>query len=104
MSTYNGKIVYTGNLMKYTNGQNKLHRENVTLAYEESTDTFSCLNDTLNSYIDLLRNDLSEEQKEECRKTIKKHSYPYINSCIEGSIYVDENSIRMLIDSDNKHR
>lgn len=103
MSKYKEMVIYSGNLIQYVNGQNKLYRENVCLVYEESTDTFSSLNDTLNCYIDLLRDDLSEEQKEKCRETINKHSYPYINSYIEGNIYVDENSIQILIDN-SKHR
>lgn len=104
MSKYKEMVIYSGNLMKYTNGKSKLYRENVCLLYEPNTDTFSCYSDTLNCYIDLLRDDLSEEKKDECRKTIKKHSFPYVNSGIEEQIYVDENSIQVVIDSSSKHR
>lgn len=104
MSKYKEQVVYSGNLMKNTNGQSLLHRENVYLAYEEKTDTFSLLNDTLNCYIDLLRDDLSEDAKEKCRETIKKHSYPYINSGLENQIYVDEESVKIVVDSSNKRR
>ena len=103
MSKYNGKIIYTGNLMKYTNGQSVLHKENVTLAYEEYTDTFSCLDYTLNCYIGLL-SDKTDKWKAEYRRIIKKHTYSYINSYDEGNIYVDENSIKVLVDSSSKHR
>lgn len=103
MSKYKGQIVYTGNLMKYTNGQSKLYRENVTLAYEESTDTFSCLDDTLNCYVGLL-SDISDELKEECKRIIEEHNYPYINNYVERNIYVDDSSIKVLVDSSNKHR
>lgn len=104
MIKYKEMVIYSGNLMINVNGKCELYKENVSLLYEQNTDTFSYYSDTLNCYIDLLRDDLSEEQKEECRKTIRKNSYPYVNSDIENQIYVDESSIQVVIDSSNKHR
>lgn len=105
MSKYNEKVVYSGNLMKYTNGQSILLRKGIYLVYEPKTNTFYSLNDTLNYFLDLdLNNNLTEQQREEYKKIIQKHNYPYFSSGIPEEIYIDENSIEVVMDNNKMNR
>lgn len=105
MNKYREMVIYTGNLMEYTNGKYELYKENTYLIYNSTLDMFYTLGDTLNYFFDLDLNDkLSETKKDECRTIISKHLYPYICKGIEGQIYVDESSIKVIIDNSNKHR
>ena len=94
MNNFNSNNLYIGSLMIVKQGKLTIYKENVYLIYDEKTDRFYKLEQTLNEFLDLdLNPELSEDKKKECIDTIKKYEYSYNPTNEENKIYVDTNTL-----------
>ena len=97
MNSFSSNNLYIGTLMIEKEGQSDIYKENVYLIYEEKTDSFYQLEQTLNDFIDLSLNPkLNEETKSELREKIKKYEYNYKQTGQEDHIYVDVTSLKII--------
>ena len=97
--------IYLGNLMQRKNNKIELYKEAIYLVYESKTNKFYSLLDTLNYFMDIdLNKNLTEEEKENYMKIIKKYEYSHIPSKQEGQIYVDINSLKEITNTQDNQR
>ena len=93
MNNFNN-ILYIGSLMIVKEGRITTYKENVYLIYDEKTDKFYKLEQTLNEFLDLSLNpELSETKKKKNIDTIKKYEYSYTYTNEENKIFVDVNTL-----------
>lgn len=93
MNTYENGTLYVGNIVKITNGNKTVAKENAFLIYSKNEDCFYTL-DVLNYMLDLEINiNLSEEEKREYKQIVEANKYQYKNITDE-EVYVDENGVK----------
>lgn len=102
MSKYSSKIIYKGKLRKYIGDTSILADTDILLIYDEKKDVFYSLNDTLNLSSSNDLDNLSREEKEENQKLIDKYTYRYGSLSDTKETYIDEETIEVFIDSENK--
>lgn len=101
MNKFSSNNLYIGTLMIIKKRLKVIYRENVYLIYEEKTDKFYSLENTLNEFIDLsLNKNLTEEQKNELKEKIRNFEYDYISSSEDNKIFVDVNSLKRIENGD----
>lgn len=98
MINYDGNKIYIGNLMENTNGKSELIQEDIYLVYDDKTDRFISISDTLNDSTDFVNKKIAKE-KYDC--VINNYSYCYGDGRNIDGKYIDENSIIVLV---NKSR
>ena len=94
MNNFSSNNLYIGSLMIVKDGKINTYKENIYLIYDETTDRFYKLEQTLNEFLDLsLNTKLTEEEKKKYIDTIKKHEYSSNPANEENKIYVDINTL-----------
>lgn len=90
--TYKNGVLYKGNIVKKTNDNIVIEKEDIHLFYNQKDDSFYDIV-VLNYMLDLeLNKQLNKEQIEEYQKIVNEHKYSYL-PLKEDKLYVDENSI-----------
>lgn len=101
---YEENVLYIGNLMEYKDGKAQIDREGIYLIYNKETDKFISFIDAYAPSMDLLNIKPNDKEKVSLLNEIDRNSYSYIPSQIEGSKYIDENSIELLTKNTKKAR
>lgn len=105
MNNFSSNNLYIGTLMIEKAGKSVIYKENVYLIYEEKTDSFYKLEQTLNEFIDLSLNPkLNEEAKAELKGKIKTYEYNYKHTGEDGHIYVDIASLKIIENRNNRRK
>lgn len=106
MNNFESGAIYTGNIMKYQDGEDIVLEENALLSYDANKNTFVYIqSDAFNCQLalDLERDKLSSEEIKEYEEVVKKYTYPYEKN-LNGDIYVDASSVKLADFGNNNRR
>lgn len=102
MRRYNSKTIYSGNLIKWCDKSKSLYKDNVLFLYDEDKDVFYSYLDTFNLFLSKDLDNLHRDELEIIKKKIARHTYRYGYSDRRDEIVVDEESIRIFIEGQDK--